>query len=83
MEREIDIANHVHPDDEPPRMRHKKIENICQAVNKVIDVQLQNQHQVMDSERDRLLKQHFMDQMVSYFFSILVLHFSSMYNFQL
>jgi hypothetical protein len=43
--------------------RHKRMEHIAQAVNKVIDGQLQSQHQIIDSERDRLLKQHFIDQM--------------------
>lgn len=46
------------------KIRNRKFENLCHAVNKAIDVQLQSQHQLMDSERDRLLKQYFLDQMV-------------------
>lgn len=42
----------------------RRIEIYSQAVNKAIDAQLQTQHQLVDAERDRLLKQHFLDQMV-------------------
>lgn len=48
----------------PPKLRYRKIDLTAQALNKAIDAQLQPQHQAADSERERLLKQHFLDQLV-------------------
>lgn len=48
----------------PAKLRYRKIDLTAQALNKAIDAQLQPQHQAADSERERLLKQHFLDQLV-------------------